>query len=278
MKKSIILRAVATSWLAVLASAAVGFALTPYILHRIGDEAFGLWVLVTSLVGYYGFLDIGIRSSILRYVSRYQSLGDQELVNEVVSTAFYYYLAACALLVAATYLTAGWIPGFFSVSSHLVGPFKDLFLLAGLIQGLTLPLVVFAAALEATGRYDQAYLSTIVGLGLRVVAVVWVLRLGGGLFAVGAVTLLSQLVVYMIQVPLAFRSHPELSIRPKWVRKRVMRDLVGYGSVSLAVGVAERLRSYIYPVLIALFLTPIDVTVFSLPMKLMTLPQQGVGT
>ena len=272
------MRAVATSWLAVLANAAVGFALTPYILHRIGDEAFGLWVLITSLVGYYGFLDIGIRSSILRYVARYKALEDQERVNEVVSTAFYYYLGACALLTVTTFLTVGRIAGFFSVSAQLLGPFKELFLLAGLVQGVTLPLVVFAAALEAAGRYDQAYLTTIVGLGLRAIAVVWVLGLGGGLFAVGAVTILSQLLVYAIQVPLAFRSHPDLSISPKWIRRRVMRDMIGYGSVSLTVGIAERLRGYIYPVLIAKFLTPMDVTVFSLPMRLMSFPQQGVGT
>jgi O-antigen/teichoic acid export membrane protein len=277
MKVSIVLRAVTTSWIAVIANAAVGFALTPFVLHRIGDEAFGLWVLITSVVGYYGILDIGIRSSILRYVSRYEALGDHDLVNEVVSTAFYYYLAACVLLILATYLTVPWVSAWFSVPTALLADFKSLFLLAGVVQGVSLPLIVFAASLEAAGRYDQANLSSVACLILRVCLVVWVLYAGGGFYGVGAVTLLSQILVYVIQVPLAIRAHPGLSIRPHWIRRAVFRDMFRYGSVSLAVGIADKLRERLYPILIAIFLTPIDVTFFSLPMRIMAFPVQGVG-
>src|SRR2546426_4226780 len=88
MRFSLILRAVATSWVAILANAAVGFLLTPYVLHHLGDEAFGLWVLVVTVVGYYGLFDAGVRSSVLRYASRHRALGDQQRANEAVATAF----------------------------------------------------------------------------------------------------------------------------------------------------------------------------------------------
>ena len=277
MKTSIVVRAVATSWMAVIANAAVGFALTPLVLHRIGDEAFGLWILITSVVGYYGILDIGIRSSILRYVSRYEALGEHDRINEVVSTAFYYYLAACALLILATYLSAPWVPRWFSVPAVLLADFKALFLLAGIIQGVSLPLIVYAAALEAAGRYDQANISAFACLILRVVLVVWVLHAGGGLYGVGAVTLLSQILVYVIQVPLGIRAHPGLSIHPRWIRRSVFRDMFRYGSVSLGVGIADRLRERLYSILIAIFMTPVAVTFFSLPMRIMAFPVQGVG-
>src|SRR5260370_41897146 len=77
MRFSLILRAVATSWVAILANAAVGFLLTPYVLHHLGDEAFGLWVLVVTLVGYYGLFDAGVRSSILRYASRHRARSEE---------------------------------------------------------------------------------------------------------------------------------------------------------------------------------------------------------
>jgi O-antigen/teichoic acid export membrane protein len=277
MKASIALRAVATSWAFAITNAAAGFVLAPYILHRIGAEGFGLWVLVTSLVGYYGLLDVGIRSSILRYVSRYDALGDHEAVNQVLSTAFYYYLLACVVIVLATLISLPWASAIFSVPPDLLKPFRDLFLMAGVIQGLTLPLMVFASALEAAGRYDQANISSAVCLVLRVVVVVWVLNGGGGFFAVGAATLLSQLLAYVIQVPLALRAHSGLSISPKWIRWKMFRNMFGYGSVSLAIGLADRLKERLYAILIGIFLTPVDVTVFSLPMKIIAFPVQGVG-
>jgi O-antigen/teichoic acid export membrane protein len=278
MRKSLVLRAVTTSWIAVTANAAVGFFLTPYVLHHLGDEAYGLWILTVTCVGYYGLLDIGVRSSILRYVSRNQALGNRDSVNEVVATAFYYYLAACVIILIAALVSVGPVSSFFSVSPDLVHSFKGLYLLAGAVQGLTLPLVVFAGSLEASGRFDQMYTTNVIGLAVRVVAVIGVIHAGGGLFAVGAATLLSQLLPYCIQVPLCFRANRGISLHPRWARASVFRDMLRYGSISLTVGIGEKMRGYIYPLLVAKFLSPVAVTFFALPVKLMQFPTDGVGT
>ena len=217
-------------------------------------------------------------ASILRYVSRYRAIGDQVKVNEVAATGFYYYLGACALVILATYLSADWVARFFSIHEGVLHAFRSLFLLAGVVQGLTLPLLVFACSLEAAGRFDQVYLVSVVCLAGRAIALVALLRAGGGLLAVGAVTILSQLLAYCIQVPLAIRAHRGLSLRPKWVRKSMLREMFRYGSISLTVGIAERMRSYIYPVVIARFLTPVAVTLFALPMKVLTFSTDGIGT
>jgi len=256
----------------------VGWLLTPYVLHHVGDEAFGLWVLVVTLVGYYGLLDAGVRSSILRYMSRHRALGDQESAREVVATAFYYYLGACVLVILATSLSVDPASRFFAVHDQVLGAFKSLLWLAGVVQGLSLPLAVFSASLEAAGRYDQVYVIRVGSLAVRVVAVIIVVRAGGGLFGVGAAVLLSQLLAYVIQLPLAVRANQGLSLHPKWVRKRVFQNMLGYGSISLTICIAEKLRSSIYPVVIARFLSPVAVTFFSLPVKILSLPTEGIGT
>jgi O-antigen/teichoic acid export membrane protein len=278
MRRSLILRAVTTSWIAVTANAAVGFLLVPYVLHHLGDEAYGLWILTTTCVGYYGLLDIGVRSSILRYVSRHEALGNREAVNQVVATAFYYYLVACGIILIATFASVGPVCHFFHIPTDLLPAFRKLYMLAGVVQGVTLPLVVFAGSLEAAGRFDQMYLTTVVGLGIRVVVTIAAVRAGAGLFGIGAVTLLSQLIPYCVQVPLCFRANPGISLRTRWVHRSVFRDMLRYGSVSVTVGIGERMRGYVYPLLIAKFLSPIGVTLFALPVKLMQFPTDGIGT
>jgi O-antigen/teichoic acid export membrane protein len=278
MQRSLILRAVTTSWIAVTANAAVGFLLVPYVLHHLGDEAYGLWILTTTCVGYYGLLDIGVRSSILRYVSRHEALGNREAVNQVVATAFYYYLLACGIILIATFASVGPVCHFFRIAPDLLPEFRKLYMLAGTIQGVTLPLVVFAGSLEAAGRFDQMYLTTVGGLGIRVVATIAAVNMGAGLFGIGAVTLLSGLIPYCVQVPLCFRANPGISLRTKWVHRSVFRDMLRYGSVSVTVGIGEKMRGYVYPLLIAKFLSPVGVTLFALPVKLMQFPTDGIGT
>ena len=67
-----IVRNVSSSWFALGIDVIVGILLSPFILHRLGDAAFGIWVLIFSITGYYGLFNLGIRSSIVRYVSKFE--------------------------------------------------------------------------------------------------------------------------------------------------------------------------------------------------------------
>src|SRR5438045_9615319 len=81
-----ILKNVGSSWCALGVNVLVGLFLSPYILHRLGDEAFGLWVLIFSITGYYGLFDLGIRSSIVRYVAKYSDTNDYEELTRLTIT------------------------------------------------------------------------------------------------------------------------------------------------------------------------------------------------
>jgi len=54
--------------------------------------------------------------------------------------------------------------------------------------------------------------------------------------------------------------------------------MLRYGSISVGVGIAEKMKVYIYPVVIARFLTPVAVTFFALPMKILAFPSEGIGS
>src|SRR5438445_11622023 len=82
-----ILKNVGSSWCALGVNVLVGIFLSPYILHRLGDEAFVLWVLIFSITGYYGLFDLGIRSSIARYVAKYSATDNYEELNRLLDTS-----------------------------------------------------------------------------------------------------------------------------------------------------------------------------------------------
>jgi O-antigen/teichoic acid export membrane protein len=278
MRIGLIVRAVTTSWIAVIANAVVGFLLTPYVLHHLGDEQFGLWILVTTVTGFYGFFDAGVRSSILRYVSKHHALGDSDGVRDVLATSFYFYVVGCFITILLTFAMIPWLPHFFHIQGETASSFQHLFLLAGIIQGVCLPLNVFIGALEASARFDQVYMARVTGLVFRVVAVIAALRMGAGLFGLGAAVLLTNLLSYLIQIPLAIRVVPEFSVSPRWFDKATLRKMTGYGAITLTTGIGMQLRTYLYPVILAKYLSAVAVTIFSLPMKLLSFPLEGLAT
>src|SRR5271169_3878158 len=86
-----IIKNVGSSWFSLGINVILGLVLSPFILHRLGDTAFGIWVLIFSVTGYYGLFDLGIRSSIIRYVSKYTATDDRERLAQFVNTALFSY-------------------------------------------------------------------------------------------------------------------------------------------------------------------------------------------
>ena len=46
-------------------TAAVTFFITPFVVHRLGNELYGIWELVIGLTGYLGLLKFGMRTAIV---------------------------------------------------------------------------------------------------------------------------------------------------------------------------------------------------------------------
>src|SRR5678816_2847734 len=65
----------------------VGFVVAPFLIHRLGETGYGLWVLIGSLTGYFGLLDLGVRGSVGRFIAYHRAQGDQRGVNATLTTA-----------------------------------------------------------------------------------------------------------------------------------------------------------------------------------------------
>jgi O-antigen/teichoic acid export membrane protein len=278
MRASVILRSITATWAAVIISAVTNLFLTPYILHHLKDEGYGLWVLIVALSDYYMFLQVGVRSAIVRYVSRSLAQHDDIAVKRIVATSFYFYMCLFVVVTALACVLAHPAATFFSVKPENAAAFSGLFLLVGIAQAFDFPLSVFEGCLESAGRFDQLYSFRIIGMILRIVLVVTVLQRGGGLFAVGAATVMSTLILRFLAVPFAFREVEGFGIHPRYVEKKVFKELVGYGVTSFSVGIGLRLRDSLYPVVIAKFLSSSAVTLFALPTKILNVPLNGIGT
>lgn len=277
MKFTRVIRSATATWAAVLITGLVAFFLTPYILQRLGNEGYGLWVLVVSLTDHYLFLGVGLRSSVVRYVARHLALGDQENVNRVVASGFYCLSAVCVFVIGTSVAIAPYVPKFFAVRAEYVSTVTALFLLAGLATSLDFPLSIFEGTLESVGRFDQLYGVRILGQALRAGLIVIALVRGWGLLGVGAATIAGTLIPRLLVVPLSKLEIPRLSLHPRWIHRGTLRAMFGYGAVSFSIGLGERLKTSLYPLVIAKFLTASAVTLFAIPMKILQMPLGGIG-
>src|ERR1700691_3052417 len=139
---------VSATWLGLLVHALTGFFLSPLILHKLGDEAFSLWILVFALTGYFGLLDLGIRSSIVKYTAKFIATDDADQLSRYLSTSMAFYMGIGVVILFAT--TAGffYLHLLFKIPNEMLGNARMLLLLSGAGIAITFPLTVFAGLLE----------------------------------------------------------------------------------------------------------------------------------
>lgn len=82
-----LLRNAAFNFVGALLPAVVLFITIPLIVNRLGAEAYGALVLVTSIVGYFGIIDVNATAATVKYVAEHHARGDAARVSQVVTTA-----------------------------------------------------------------------------------------------------------------------------------------------------------------------------------------------
>src|ERR1035441_9265939 len=110
-----IIKNVGSSWFSLGVNVILGLVLSPFILHRLGDTAFGIWVLILSITGYYGLFDLGIGSSVIRFVSKYTATGEHEELARVINTSLFTYSFIGIVSMLVTLVMASQIGRFFHV-------------------------------------------------------------------------------------------------------------------------------------------------------------------
>ena len=174
---------VVMNWAATGVGMLVPFFLTPFVVRSLGTEAYGVWILSASTVSYLNLLDLGMRSAVIRFVSKAKAEGATNEVRDVIGAALWFRLIIALLVAALSIALAVSFPHLFQIPASLHRSSQLTVLLCALGVAVTLITGVFGAVLAAINRFDR--LSTIAMLQTicRAAGVLLLLKSGRGLIS-----------------------------------------------------------------------------------------------
>jgi len=240
-EKKQILKNVGSSWSALGTNVLVGIFLSPLILHRLGDAAYGIWVLIFSVTGYYGLFDLGIRSSIIRYVSKYTATGEDEKLARFVNTSLFAYTMIGAVTMTLTVVLSSHVETVFRIPAGMHSQSHILLLLVGAAVSLGFPLGVFGGMLEGLQRFYILNWTSIGSTLLRAALIVHFLNRGYGLITVALITVGLPVVSSIVRAVVIFRLRP-VPLGLRYIDKESFRHMATYGGTTFLVIVAGQLR------------------------------------
>src|SRR5262245_2352965 len=238
-----ILKNVGSNSLGYVVNVAVGLALSPFIRNSLGNAGTGIWSLVVSFVGYYGLLDVGIRSAVGHYVATYHARRDAAQVNRILGSALAMMLLVAAVAAAITIAAAFWLPSWiahlnelrvaggekpFDLSGALDDPgtLRAVVLVMGLGFAANFPMVLYGTVIYSLQRIG---LQNAIGIGqvlLRAALTVWALRAGYGIRGLAAVVVGTNALAWIASIAAAYRVLPGLSLSPRHANRASSRELL----------------------------------------------------
>ena len=219
------------------------FFLTPFMLNRMGESAYGLWTLVASLVAYGSLLDLGIAKATTKYIAEYFTQGEMKTARSLVATALSIYLVLGLLVFVLVAIVAPAFPNFFNIPDQEQSQIAWIVLLAGIDLAISLPAAVTWAILEGLQRFDLINILSITGSLLFGISIVIILSNGGGVVGVVAANIPIGILMQIPALLFIRRVAPDLKIGLRGASPKLIRKVASFSSALFVINISRQLQT-----------------------------------
>ena len=231
----------------------------PFLVGKLGDEWYGIWTVLGSLIGYYYLLDFGLATAVTRYITQYISKNDNDNANSVINTSLVIY-SAMALAICLITITVGYFVHYFVPNARDLLIIRIAIFIMGFNLAIEFPFKAFAGIIGAYVRYDLITYAHIFTLLLSTALIVILMNLGYGIIALSIIGFICSQISNIIFYFISKHLFSDMQINRKFFRKDKVKELFGYSVWSFLIQISDQLRFRIDSVVIAWMLTAAHVT------------------
>jgi O-antigen/teichoic acid export membrane protein len=230
-----LLRNAFSNLLGAMVPALVALGTVPLVVRGLGDASYGVYSLVTAIVGYFAVIDINVTAGSVKFIAGFHAnrdnAADRDRINETVFFGLSVYTLLGLLGGIGLFFGAGFfVTRVFTVSPGLVEEAVATLKLAALGFFLGQLQTYLQSIPQALMRYDIASrVEMLFGTGVPLLTV-GVLMLGYGLFEVILVRVVASAINCVVLWRCIRRLLPDLAWRKPG--PAIRRDLLGFSAYS----------------------------------------------
>lgn len=253
----------------------------PLTASYLGNERFGLWLTISSIVTMLSFADLGIGNGLLSAIADANGRGDRAAARRYVSSAACLLLASGVVLMAAFAVAYPWIPwaAVYNLKSYQgVAEAGPVTLVLVLCFALSMPLGVVqrvqAGYQEGFGSSLWVCLGSVLSLGAIILAVRLKAGLPGLVLAMNGAPVLATLANWIVQFGW---QRPWLRPSPDAVDRVAVRRVLRTGLLFLTLQLAIAIGYQSDNIVIAQVLGEDQVPQYAVPARLFTISPMLLG-
>jgi O-antigen/teichoic acid export membrane protein len=243
--------------------------LTPFIIRQAGQEAFGLWSLILSILGIFSLIDFGFGTSVMKFSAECRGSQNTERRNQVLSTilGIYLFLALVSMLILIAFSfcfsNVFEIPVSQSITAGVL-----LWKLAVRMVLLNLPLSLFRNLLAGEQKIALTNFIGTLSVILYAIGCWFFLGRGYGIIALAWINLAAMVLEHGAYVFYAFRLIPNLSFSVRFMRREFVREVFSFSFYAFLSNVAALIILRTDPLLVKFFLPLASVAIYAIALKI----------
>jgi len=264
-----IVKNVFSSWASLVLAVVLTFFVSPIIVHSLGKEAYGIWVIIMSITGYFTMLDLGINTAIVKYISEYFSQKDEAGIRTIFSSSMFVFMIVAVMIIVIGTLIGYNFERFFEFKTL---PAKIVIMAFGIIvldMAIGMIFSVFTGTLAALQEFVALNAISISATILKNAVLVTLLLNGYGLVGIACVQLATSLIRCCAQFfYLRFR-HPQIYFEAKQIKRDTFKIIYQYSIYSFIIVIALKILFYTDSIVIGKMIGTEQVAYFAIPSSLL---------
>ena len=255
----------------------VGIFFSPIIIRKLGPERYGVWILVFSMVDYFRFAGLGIRSAVVYYCARHYARREMDELNRVMSTGSFFYGCAALFVLVAGGLVSLRFTSLFKISPQYHEDTTIVVVVVLCSVAVRFLLMGFSAHLEALQRFDLINRQYMAVLLFRSVCSVGALMLGYGLVALAWIAMIEASLEGSANWFVAHRVCPELRLSWTAVDFQALKRMARFGAKSFVLSGAGVLLAQGPPSIIGHYLPVAFVGFYAVAVRTLSYCMEAVA-
>lgn len=252
----------------------ISFLLMPVMIAQLGSQQYGTWILIYTISFYLGFLNVGLASSVQRYLSIAVGNNNHHEFNLVASSSFFIFSFLSIILIPVVLLISHYSVAF--TDADITEKFSTVIVIIGLKVIFLIPGITFMAVLVAQIRQDLQGIVEILTALLRAIGMYIVLKTDANIVSLAWVVLVVETLGRGGIVYFAYKVCPILSIKKRYYSAQTAKSIVVFSIQAVFVWLGTRIRDSAHNFIISKSLGVSNIVVISVPFMLITYAQQFV--
>jgi O-antigen/teichoic acid export membrane protein len=249
----------------------------PFFISRISSEGYGVWVLISSLTGYFSLLQFGIGPAIIKYVSQYKFQKDLTSVRDTINAALLFSLFVGTIGGMAIYVLSPFFASIFHLPDRLYEQSLTSFRIGALFYPAFLVSNVYVSVFIGYQQYVISNILNTIQIALTALIGSLFLVFDYGIVGLVAASAIVDIVCILLGQYLLHRMIDRYELRPSGAFS-ALKTIFGYSMYTFISQMAQILNARLPEIIIGIALGPGAVTLFNIPARLVGYFSSGASS